>query len=153
MEAVDTSTREARMRAAIGRLVCTQRLHHKVADRRLEGMGVHHSQHRMLMQLSRVGRTASQKDIAEALEVSPACVARTLKSLSAAGYIDKAEGEDGRCREISLLPEGQRVVDESLTTFREIDAEMFQGISDDEIAALTDTLERLYQNLCRMDNA
>ena len=37
----------------------------------------------------RMGRSASQKDIADALDVSPACVARTLKPLNAAGLVEK----------------------------------------------------------------
>ena len=139
------------MRTAIERLVRTMRLHHKVVEQRIDGLGVHHSQHRTLMKLSRMGRTASQKDIAEALDVSPACVARTLKALNAAGLIDKSEGEDGRCREIALLPAGQRLVDDSIKTFHRIDAEMFEGISDEEISKLTGTLGRLYENLCAME--
>ena len=144
--------REACMRAAIDRLVRTMRLHHRVVEKRIDGLGVHHSQHRTLMKLSRMGRTASQKDIAKALDVSPACVARTLKALEASGWIEKSEGEDGRCREIAINPAGQRLVDDSIKTFRRIDADMFEGISDDEIAGLTLTLEKLYNNLCQMEN-
>ena len=151
MEAVDTSTREARMRAAIGRLVCTQRLHHKVVDRRLEGMGVHHSQHRMLMKVSKLGRSASQKDIADAMDVSPACVARTLKCLSGEGLIEKREGADGRCNEISILPEGRRLVDDSLALFTRINAEMFEGVSDAELDALSTVLRRIQGNLTAME--
>lgn len=139
-------------RAAIDRLVRTMRLHHRVVEKRIDGLGVHHSQHRTLMKLSCMGRTASQKDIARALDVSPACVARTLKALSVAGLIDKAEGADGRCREIALQPAGQKLVDDSVKTFRRIEEEMFAGISDDDILRLTETLSRVYDNLCQMEN-
>ena len=152
MEAMDFGPRSERTHAAIDRLVRTMRLHHRVVEKRIDGLGVHHSQHRTLMKLSCMGRTASQKDIAEALDVSPACVARTLKALEASGWIEKSEGEDGRCREIALRPEGQKLVDDSIKTFRRIDADMFEGITDGEIASLTRTLERLYQNLCKMEN-
>ena len=162
MEAMEFGPRSERTHAAIDRLVRTMRLHHRVVEKRIDGLGVHHSQHRTLMKLSRMGRTASQKDIARALDVSPACVARTLKALSAAGLIDKAleasgwieksEGEDGRCREIALNAAGQRLVDDSIKTFRRIDADMFEGITDGEILSLTRTLEKLYQNLCKMEN-
>ena len=139
-------------RAAIDRLVRTMRLHHRVVEKRIDGLGVHHSQHRTLMKLSRMGRTASQKDIARALDVSPACVARTLKALSAAGLIAKAEGADGRCREIALQPAGQKLVEDSVKTFRSIDEEMFAGVSDDDILRLTETLSRIYANLCGMES-
>ena len=139
-------------RAAIDRLVRTMRLHHRVVEKRIDGLGVHQRQHRTLMKLSCMGRTASQKDIARALDVSPACVARTLKALSVAGLIDKAEGADGRCREIALQPAGQKLVDDSVKTFRRIEEEMFAGISDDDILRLTETLSRVYDNLCQMEN-
>ena len=145
--------RNDRTHAAIDRLVRVMRLHHKVIEQRIDGLGIHHSQHRMLMRLSCMGRTASQKDIASALEVSPACVARTLKALSAAGLIEKAEGADGRCREISILPEGRQLIDDSIKTFRQIDAEMFDGISDADLDQLTGILSRIHQNLCGMERA
>lgn len=148
---MEAENRAETTRAAIDRLVRTMRLHHRVVEKRIDGLGIHHSQHRTLMKLSRMGRTASQKDIARALDVSPACVARTLKALSAAGLIDKAEGTDGRCREIALQPAGQKLVDDSVKTFRQIDEEMFAGISDDDILHLTDMLNRIYQNLCDME--
>ena len=144
--------REALSREAIDRLVRTMRLHHRVVEKRIDGLGVHHSQHRTLMTLSRMGKTASQKDIAEAMGVSPACVARTLKALSASGWVEKSEGEDGRCREIALMPEGQRLVDASIKTFQGIDQEMFEGIPDGELEAFAHTLDTIYQNLCRMEN-
>lgn len=148
---MEAENRAETTRAAIDRLVRTMRLHHRVVEKRIDGLRIHHSQHRTLMKLSRMGRTASQKDIARALDVSPACVARTLKALSAAGLIDKAEGADGRCREIALQPAGQKLVDDSVKTFRLIDEEMFAGISDDDILHLTDMLNRIYQNLCDME--
>lgn len=150
---MEAQERMEHIHVATDRLVRTMRLHHKVMEQRLDGLGVHHGEHRMLMRLSNMGRMSSQKDVAEALGVSPACVARTLKSLSAAGLIVKAEGADSRRHEISLLPAGQRLVDDSLKTFRAIDVELFEGISDGDILRLTQTLNRLYQNLCKMDNA
>lgn len=151
MERVKISPRTERTHAALDRMMRTMRLHHKVIEQRFEGLGVHHSQHRMLMHLSRLGPMPSQKDFAGALGVSPACVARTLKSLSAAGLIDRAEGADGRCREIALLPAGQKLVEDSVKTFSSIEAEMFEGISDEDIAHMTDIMSRLYQNLCKME--
>lgn len=136
---------------AIDLLIHAMRQHHRIVERRIEGLGVHHSQHRMLMRLSKMGRMASQKDIAAALDVSPACVARTLKSLSAAGLIDKTEASDGRRNEIGILPEGQKLIDDSLKVFREIDTQMFEGISESEMAAFTETLRRVRQNLTRME--
>ena len=150
MESTPSPSRGDRTHTAIDRLVRVMRLHHRVIERRIDGLGIHHSQHRMLMRLSRMGSAASQKDIALALDVSPACVTRTLKALSAAGLIDKSEGTDGRCREIGILPKGQRLIDDSVKTFRQIDEEMFQGVTDEDVLRLTSTLARIQENLNAM---
>ena len=147
----DTDDRAALTHGAIDLLVRVMRAHHRVIEKRIDYLGIHHSQHRMLMRISCMGRTASQKDIAEALDVSPACVARTLKALSAAGLIEKQEGADGRCREIAVLPQGQKLVDDSIATFEGIGAEMFEGISDEDIAALARVLGKVQENLSEMD--
>lgn len=152
MESTPSPSRGDRTHTAIDRLVRVMRLHHRVIERRIDGLGIHHSQHRMLMRLSCTGGAASQKDLAAALDVSPACVARTLKALNAAGLIDKSEGADGRRRKIGILPKGQRLIDDSFKTFREIDREMFAGISDEEVRQLTDILSRIHQNLADMEN-
>ena len=150
MEAVESSCADRR-KQAIDALIRTMRHHHRVVEKRIDGLGVHHSQHRMLMTLSREGAGVPQKRIAEAMDVSAACVARTLKQLSAAGLIDKAEGADGRCNAIALQPRGQRLVADSLALFRQIDAEMFEGISAEELATLTGILRRVQENLVRME--
>ena len=139
--------------AAMDRLVRVLRLHHRIIERRIDSLGIHHSQHRMLMRLSCIGSTASQKDIAAALDVSPSCVARTLKSLSAAGLIEKREGEDSRRNEISIMPKGRQLIDDSIRIVQQIDHGTFDGLSDEEVLRLTRTLERIHENLCRMEAA
>ncbi|MDO4865043.1 MAG: MarR family transcriptional regulator [Clostridia bacterium] len=150
---MDSQQRERaeRIRESIDALIRTMRLHHRIVERRVDGMGVHHSQHRMLMKLSALGTSASQKDIADAMDVSPACVARTLKHLSAEGLIEKTEGTDGRCNAVSLRPEGQKLVRDSIELFIQIGTDMFEGISDEELTALCGTLGRILDNLGRME--
>ena len=148
----DTQTPRGELtRSAIDRLVRTMRLHHRVVERRIDGLGVHHSQHRMLMRLSFLGKSASQKDLADALDVSPACVARALKPLSAAGLVEKAEGSDGRCNAVSVSDAGRRLVEDSKAVFRDIDGRMFQGVTDAERDALYSVLRRLQENLIEME--
>ena len=143
--------RALQIRETIDVLIHLMRLHHRIVERRIDGLGVHHSQHRMLMKVARLGRSASQKDIAEAMDVSPACVARTLKRLSAEGLVEKTGGADGRCNEIAILPKGKALVDDSLAVFRQIDGEMFDGVSGEELAAVTGVLRRIQGNLSAME--
>ena len=147
------SAPRAQYRETVETLIHTCRLHHRVVEKRIEGLGVHHSQHRMLMKLSRMGTTASQKNIAAAMDVSPACVARTLKSLDAAGLIDRQGGTDGRCNAVSIRPQGQQLVDASLNVFRGIDEGMFEGFAPEELATLKSLLGRVQDNLAGMEQS
>ena len=144
--------RDERTHAATDRMIRIMRMHHRIVEKRIDGLGIHHSQHRMLMRLSCMGRTASQKDIAQAMDVSPACVARTLKALSAAGLIEKTEGADSRCREIAIRPAGRQLIDASVQTFQRTAAEMFDRIPDEDVEKLIDILERIQENLTAMEN-
>ncbi len=137
---------------AIDRLMRVMRAHRRVIEKRVEGLGIHHGQHWMLMRLYNMGRTASQKDIAEALDVSPACVARMLKGLSAAALIEKCEGTDGRRREISVTPEGEKLVVASHGVFKQIGGEMFEGVSDEDMRTLCRILESVQENLGHMES-
>lgn len=143
--------REALEHGAVDVLIHTMRLHHRIVEKRIDGLGVHHSQHRLLMKLSCMGRSASQKDIADALDVSPACVARMLKPLNAAGLVEKAGGADGRSNAISVSPRGERLVGDSLAVFRQIGAEMFEGITEAELDAMNGILRRIQGNLIEME--
>ncbi len=143
--------RAQRIKENVDAMIHTMRLHHRVVERRIDGLGVHHSQHRMLMKLSFLGKSASQKDLADALDVSPACVARALKPLSAAGLVKKAEGTDGRCNAVSVSDAGRRLVEDSKAVFRDIDGRMFQGVTDAELDALYSVLRRLQENLIEME--
>lgn len=152
---MDNNTeRKESMHQAVDTMIHTMRLHHRTVEKRIDGMGVHHGQHRTLMRLSCMGKTASQKEIAAALDVSPACVARTLKALSASGLIEKAEGaQDGRCNEISISPLGLDLVRETHKVFQQIDAEMFAGFSIDEIHQFSALASRLRDNLLMMEQS
>ena len=143
--------RVQRIKENVDAMIHTMRLHHRVVERRIDGLGVHHSQHRMLMKLSFLGSSASQKELADALDVSPACVARALKPLSAAGLVEKAEGSDGRCNAVSVSDAGRRLVEDSKAVFRDIDGRMFEGVTDAELDALNSVLRRLQENLIEME--
>ena len=67
--------RTRQIKEDIDALIHTMRLHHRVVERRIDGLGVHHSQHRMLMRLSDLGRSVSHWPTRwmSAQPVSPAC--------------------------------------------------------------------------------
>ncbi len=143
--------RERLTHDAIDALIRVSRRHHQLMDQRVEDLGLHRSQSLMLFTLSRMGRTASQKAIADRMGISPAAVARTLKSLEAEGYVEKVCGDDGRRNEISLLPAGQARIDATHSLFRATDLAVFEGISDADVAAMTASLRRALENIARLE--
>lgn len=128
----------------------TAKLHHTVVEGKVAGLGVHHSQHRMLMHLAKYDKIPSQKELADAFGVSPAAVATTLKRLEHEGYIEKSTtDEDNRCNEISITAKGRQMVEKSHDIFEHIDGEMFRGLDDRQIEEFEKTLEIIRANLER----
>ncbi len=129
-------------------LIRVMRRHHACVERRIGDLGIHHSQHRMLMHLARCERMPSQKELAEALGISPAAVATTLKKLEREGYIARAATDaDNRRNEIRITDAGLAKVVESRTIFETVDSAMFAGFTPEEMATVIALLERMDRNL------
>lgn len=100
------------------------------------------------MRIADMGGTASQKELAKRLEISPAALAVTLRKLESGGYLEKQQVKaDGRLNEVTLTECGWRVRELSRETFSAIDAQMFEGFSDEELSVLVGFLERMQSNL------
>ena len=134
-------------------LISTARLHHGVVDGLVAGMGVHHSQHRMLMYLAKHEKLPSQKAIADEFDVSPAAVAVMLKRLERDGYISRnVTGEDYTCNEISITQKGRDTVEQSRHLFERIDEAMFDGLDAAELEAFASVLRVIRSNLENMNS-
>ena len=126
----------------------TDRMHRKCVERFSEEIGVHRSQHFVLMRIADMGGTASQKELARCLEISPAALTVTLRKLESGGYLEKKPTEgDGRSNVVTLTDRGRQVRELSTERFSAIDARMFDGFSDGELAVLVGFLERMQNNL------
>ena len=127
------------------------RTHHAICDGRARGLGVHPSQHMLLMHLSTMEEIGSQRELAEHMGISPAALAVSLGKLESGGYIAKeVSSYDCRVKTLAITEKGRALVAESKTIFDGIDREMFAGISEDEARAFFEVLRRLHQNLDRM---
>ena len=93
---------------AVGLLIRNMRRHHALVERRTCDLGIHHSQHRMLIALAkRQDNVPSQKELAEILGISAAAVTATLKKLEKEGYITRSmTDEDNRKNEIRITDMG-----------------------------------------------
>ena len=125
------------------------RRHHACVERRIGDLGIHHSQHRMLIYLTHhTGEIPSQRELAEVLGVSPAAVTTTLKRLEKEGYISRSiTDEDNRRNEIRITEKGRTKVAESRVIFESVDTAMFEGFTEDEMETLIHFMERIDRNL------
>ena len=134
---------------AVGLLIRIMRRHHACVERQIGSLGIHHSQHRVLMHLARRGgEPPSQRELAERLGVSPAAVTTILQRLEKEGYISRAiTDEDNRRHEIRITERGLAKVLEGREIFETTDRSMFEGFSEEEMATLISFMERIDQNL------
>ena len=128
------------------------RMQHRIIEARVRSLGIHPSQHFLLMRLSEMGRVPSQTQIAEELDISPASVARTLKQLEAGGYIERCGSDvDGRRNEIAISAKGEEMVRRSREIFERMDAARFEGFGPEELDQLEALLQRQIDNLRRVE--
>ena len=128
------------------------RMQHRIIEARVRSLGIHPSQHLLLMRLSDMGRFPSQTQIAEELDISPASVARTLKQLEAGGYIERCGSDvDGRRNEIAISRKGEEMVQRSKEIFDGLEAVSYAGFSEEELDQLEALLMREIDNLRRLE--
>lgn len=128
----------------------TDSLMKRTIEKRVSITGVYRSQHQLLMQIAHHPKS-SQIEIAERLDISPAAVAVSLKKLEKGGYIKKdLDTADNRINQIEVTEKGKYVVEKSHLIFEEIEKTIFEGFTEEEIEKTGELLERIYQNLCRV---
>lgn len=146
---MDKNTNEKNLyHEAVGLFMCTDRLHKKVVEKRLEEIKLHRSQHVMLMHLHRFGKAVSQKELAESLSITPAAAAVSVKKLIDGGYIErKTSDKDARYNDVTITEKGRNVVMRSREIFDSIDKDMVEGVAEEELIAFIGTLKKMKENL------
>lgn len=138
---------EKEMRETNCVILRTMRLHHMLCEKNLEKLRLHRAQHRLLVLLAQ-GALASQKELAERLEISPAAVAVSLKKLENDGYIERSAAEsDSRFNHVLITKKGRHVLEESHNSFYRLDLAMYNGISEEEAATLSRIMKKISGNL------
>ena len=127
------------------------REHRKIVEKRISDLGIHPSQHHFLMHIAKNG-ACTQNSIAEAMEISAATVAVSLKKLEKGGYIEKRiSPEDNRSNLIALTEKGEDVVTKSKLLFEEIDRKMFESITEEQQEQLHKYMEQIINNLTSLE--
>ena len=141
---------EKKQTSLIRRLMSVDRLHHACVDKSINSLGfdLHRTQHMTLMYLSTVGGAASQKQIADQFNVSPAAVATLLKQLEAKGYVERRQdSSDTRRNLVQVSEKGLEVVEKSQKKFEEVDSSMIKGLSPEELSSLEIIIEKMTVNM------
>ena len=138
---------------AIEKMIHTEHMHKALIDSRVKEIGIHRTQHKILMHLARCGKLPSQKELAEKLDVTPAAITIALKKIESNGYIKRNLGKDSRYNEIEITERGREIVKLSREAFAEADRSLFKGFSGDELRLYVACLEKMQSNIIKtMDN-
>ena len=132
---------------AVDMMIRTNRMHRALIDSRVWSLGIHRTQHRILMHLSRCDKLPSQKELADHLDVTPAAVTCALKKIESDGYIERTLGHDNRYNELRITEKGKELVNLSKQMFSDADRAMFDGFTEDELATYISCMEKLQANI------
>ncbi len=136
----------------VGDIMKINREHRKMIERRISSLGIHPSQHHLLMHISRKG-PSTQNSIAEAMGVSASAIAVSLKKLEKGNYIEKRTSpSDSRSNLILLTKKGEEVVLQSQILFDEADELMFSGFLEEEKEQLYLWMERMIKNVTSVND-
>ena len=138
---------EEKISSAVNIMIQTDRMHKHLLDTNVTKIGLHRTQHRVLMHIARHGKLFSQKSLAEHIGITPAAITGVLKKLENDGYIERVQGNDNRYNEVKVTELGKRVVEDSFRLFTRLDTSLFEGFSDSELDGYISYLEKIQQNI------
>lgn len=126
------------------KIIQTDRLHRTVAETIVSSLGIHRSQHMILMYLSKQKKGLSQKQIADEFDISAAAVAVSIKKLQTGGFIEKNISEkDSRFNEIVLTDKGKEIVETTKRVFSKLDCKVFSDFTLQECKTLEKYLDKM----------
>lgn len=144
---MESNSRKDKYKQCMHLFMKGNRLHHALAETKVSTLGLHRSQRWMLLTINFNGNI-SQKELAKRMEISPAAVTVTLKKLEAQGYIERAQSEDdSRVNNITVTEKGRDIIARTGAIFDEVDANTFEGFSEEELESLLGYLGRISNNL------
>lgn len=118
-----------------------------IIDRLLEEKGIYFGQPPILCFLSK-NPNATQKDIADSLNISPASVAVSVKRMEKAGIISReTDKDDARRNNLSLTEKGAELEKFARQTFNDVDSAKISGLSQEEISLMLSVIRKMSDNL------
>ncbi len=138
---------EQKLAHAIEMTIKNDHMHKQLIDSCVRDIGVQHTQHRILMHISRNGTLPSQKKLAEHLKITPAAVTLSLKKLERDGFIYRTLGQDNRFNELKLTEKGRSLAERTRDAFSSIDKHLFDGFTEEELDVYISFLEKIKGNM------
>lgn len=90
----------------------------------------------------------TQRELGEALDIRPSSVGELVRKLEASGLVIRQNSEiDRRVMNVYLTQEGRDIVSNASCSQEELQADIFQGISDDEQESFTGILDKMISSL------
>ena len=139
--------KEEKISSAVNIMIKTDRMHKHLLDSGVSKIGLHRTQHRVLMHIARHGKLLSQKSLAEHIGITPAAITGVLKKLEKDGYIERVQGDDNRYNEVKVTELGKKIVEDSFKIFSQLDTSLFEGFSDAELDGYISCLEKIQKNI------
>ena len=125
------------------------RYHKALIETELSRLGIHRSQHHVLMYLYFCPEAPTQDQIAKNMEISPAAVAVTLKKLEAAGLVERVvRRENGREKEVRLTQQGKDIADTTVGLLQRTDEMITEGFSEKDKLS-RHKYENVYSEYCK----
>jgi len=143
---------DIKLSRAIEMMIKINKMHRCMINMRVKEIGIHRTQHRILMHLARDGALPSQKELADRLDITPAAVTVALKKIERDGYIERTLGHDTRYNELKITEKGRALVNRTREIFMAADTAIFEGFSDEELDAYVSCLEKLQTNMQKQIN-
>lgn len=118
-------------------------------DRVLAEMNITRSQWGLISVVSR-RPGATQRTIAEVLEMSEASAGRLIDRLCADGLLERRERDDDRrARAVYITSAAEPLLEQASKVGQEIGLMVFRGLEHDDLEALSRLLGVIYDNLAR----
>ena len=122
-------------------------LHREINDGKFREYGLCFGQPPILKYLSE-HEDATQKEIADYLNVTQPAVAKSLKKMEESGLIVRFENKnDTRCHKLKLTKKGKEIKRFADDYFLNIDNVTYTGFTEDEIELLSSFVKRMNDNL------
>ncbi len=132
----------------VRKMMHISRLHRCVFEKNISQLGIHHSQHHLLMYIAKKGDVNSQKEIAEKFNITPAAVARSLKTLELEGYVTRCNTDgDNRYNKIVVTEKGKSVAEQSYKMFIDTDKALFRDFTDEDMLSFNAYLDKIQAKL------